>query len=134
MNTPKQSTSPQVPHTYEPLSPSEEIEQAASLPVLAAGAALRGTEIAAAVLLGLLLCPALFILVVVVVVPLVATVVVVSLVAAVLATPYLVVRRLRGHRSVHAALFIERARHAAHAILDLLPHRVLGAARKPQRG
>jgi hypothetical protein len=130
MNTPKQGTQPRAPHnTYEPLSQSEEIEEATSLPVLASGVALRGIEIAAAVLLALLVCPALFILVVVVIVPLVATVVAVSLVAAVFAIPYLLVRRLRGHRSVHAALFIERALHAAHAVLDLLPHRVHGAAR-----
>jgi hypothetical protein len=66
-------------------------------------------EVEASVLVGLVVCPALFILVVVVVVPLVALTVLVGLIAAVLATPYLVVRHVRGHRGGHAV----RRTHAA---------------------
>ena len=81
------------------------------------------------VLIGLLVCPPLFILIVVVVVPLVALAVLVSLIAAVLATPYLIVRHVRGHRAGHAVLR-HRLGHAFHALLDIAPHRLLAAIRR----
>jgi hypothetical protein len=77
-----------------------------------------------------LVCPPLLILVVVVVVPLVAAAILVSLAAAVIATPYFLVRRLRGHRGVHASLLAQRIHHAARAVLDLLPHRIVRDARE----
>jgi hypothetical protein len=128
--TTSSSTSSQAPDAYERLTPSEEIEQAASFTELAAGGALRAVEVLLGSLLALLLCPPLLILVVIVGVPLVATVVLVALVAAVFAAPYLLVRHLRGHEVPHATVFRARARHAAHALADLLPHRVHRAARE----
>jgi cobalamin synthase len=110
-------------NTTTPHSPAEEIEEAAEVAGVAVAASLRGIEIAAAVLLALLVCPPLLILVVVVVVPLVAIAVLVSLVAAVFATPYFLVRHLRGHRGDHVAV-LARLRHAGHALVDLLPHRL----------
>lgn len=129
MTTPSRASSPQAPDAYERPTPVEQLEQAASYTELAAGGVLRAVEIALGALLTLLLCPPLLILVVVVGVPLIATVAVVALVAAAVAAPYLLVRRLRGHHTPHVDVFAERARHAAHALVDLLPHRVHRAAR-----
>src|SRR3954449_7103803 len=100
------------------------IEEDASLVADAAGDALRAVEVAAVVFLGLLVCPPLMILVVVVAVPLLATALALGLLAAVLWTPYLVVRHFRGHRGGHLALLKHRLRLAGRALLDLAPHRI----------
>jgi len=115
MNSSPQST----PHIEE----AEEV--AAGLAVTA-----RAVEVGAAVLLGLLVCPPLAILVFLVVVPLVIAATVISLITAVLATPYLLVRHLRGHHVPHASVFARRLRHAGRAILDLLPHRIVRETRR----
>ena len=107
----------------------EEIEEVATETGLAIALALRAAEISVAVLIGLLVCPPLAILTFLVVVPLAALTLAVSLVAAVLAAPYLLVRHLRGHEVPHATVFAHRARHAVHAILALLPHRVARESR-----
>ena len=107
----------------------EEREEAAADAGLALALGLRAAEIAGAVLVGLLICPPLLIAAVVVIVPLVASAIIASLLAAVLAAPYLLVRHLRGHQVPHATVYVHRARHAAHAIADLLPHRIARAAR-----
>jgi Flp pilus assembly protein TadB len=113
-----------------PPSPAEDIEQAASFAELAAGAGLRGIEVAAASLLALLLCPPLFILVVIVAVPALLVFALVVIVGAVVAVPYELVRLSRGHqRSPHAQLLLHRLRHAAGTLADLLPHRIRAAAR-----
>ena len=126
MNTPSTSTPrPETAH-----STVEEIEEAASFAGLAAALALRALEFVAILLIGLLVCPPLLILTFLVVVPLVAAAIVVSLVAAVLATPYLLVRHLRGHEVPHAKVYARRVRHAAHAIVGLLPHHVHREARR----
>jgi hypothetical protein len=65
----------------------------------------------------------------VVVVPLVALTVLVSLIAAALATPYLIVRHIRGHRAGHEVLR-HRLGRAFHALLDIAPHRLLAAIRR----
>jgi hypothetical protein len=116
-------------HANEPYSATERVEEVASEVGLAGALALRGVEVGALVLIGLLVCPPLFILVVVVVVPLVALTVLVSLIAAVLAAPYLIVRHVRGHRAGHAVLR-HRLGHAFHALLDIAPHRLLAAIRR----
>jgi hypothetical protein len=121
MNTPS-------PSTQHP--PIEEIEETASFVGLAVALVLRAVEISAVVLLGLLVCPPLLILTFLVVAPLVALAVVVSLVGAVLATPYLLVRHLRGHPVPHAPVFARRLRHAGRAVADLLPHRVVREVRR----
>jgi hypothetical protein len=123
------------PSGQRPLQPNEQysaterVEDVASEIGLAGALTIRAVEVGAWVLIGLLVCPPLFILVVVVVVPLVALTVLVSLVAAVLATPYLIVRHVRGHRAGHAVLR-HRLGHAFHALLDIAPHRLLAAIRR----
>jgi Flp pilus assembly protein TadB len=76
----------------------EEIEEVA---FLAPGILLRGAEVALAVFIGLLVCPPLAILVVVVAAPLLAAAIVVGLLAAIVAMPYLLVRRVREHHRTH---------------------------------
>ena len=110
----------------ESYSTTDRVEEVASDVGLAGAFTLRAVEVGALVLIGLLVCPPLFILVVVVVVPLVALAVLVSLVAAVLATPYLIVRHVRGHGAGHAVLR-QRLGHAFHALVDIAPHRLLAA-------
>ena len=76
----------------------EEIEEAAAL---GPGIVLRGAEVAAAVLIGLLVCPPLAILAVAVVVPLLAIAIVVGVPVAIVALPYLLVRHVREHHRTH---------------------------------
>ena len=83
---------------------------------VAVGGGLRAVEVAAVVLVGLLVCPPLAILVVVVVVPLLVTALVLGLLAAVLATPYLLVQHFRGHPGGHLALLKHRLRRAGRAL------------------
>jgi Flp pilus assembly protein TadB len=78
----------------------DEIEEVAAL---GPGILARGAEVAVAVLIGLLVCPPLAILTVVVAVPLLAVAIVVGLVAAIVAMPYLLVRRVRAHHRTHAS-------------------------------
>jgi len=134
MTTPKPIRSPGAPDAYEPLSTAEKIEEDASLAGLAAAEALRGVEVAAVVLLGLLVCPPLAILVVLVVVPLLVTALVLGLLAAVVSTPYLLVHHFRGHHGGHASLLAHRLRRAGRALLDLLPHRIVADTRKTGPG
>ena len=116
-------------HPNETYSATERIEEVGSEIGVVAALTLRAVAVATLVLIGLLVCPPLFILVVVVVVPLVALTVLVSLIAAVLATPYLIVRHARGHRAGHAVLR-HRLGHAFHALVDIAPHRLFGAIRR----
>jgi hypothetical protein len=118
------------PHAYDPLTPAEQLESEASVAGLAAGEALRGVEIAAVVLLGLLICPPLAILAAVVLVPLLAMALVLGLIAAILSVPYLLVHHFRGHHSGHGAMVKQRLRHAGRALVDLLPHRIVADVRK----
>ncbi len=131
MTTPKPTRPPGAPDAYQPLSPAEKLEEDASLAGLAAGEALRAVEVAAVVLLGLLVCPPLAILAVLVVVPLLVTALVLGLLAAVLSTPYLLVHHFRSHDRRHATLLAQRLRRAGRALVDLLPHRIVADARKP---
>jgi hypothetical protein len=116
--------------TSESHSTIETLEEDALVAGEAAADTLNAVEIAAFVLLGLLVCPPLAILVVVVVVPLAAIALVVALVAAVLTVPYVIVQRLRGHHAGHASVAAHRLRVAGRALLDLAPHRIHAAARK----
>jgi hypothetical protein len=121
------------PDAYEPLTPVEKLEDDASLAGLAAADALRGIEVAAVVLIGLLVCPPLAILVFLVVAPLLAAALVLGLLAAVLSTPYLLVHHFRARHRDHGSLFLHRLRRAGRALLDLLPHRIVAAARNGGR-
>jgi hypothetical protein len=116
-------------HPNEPYSATERVEEVASEVGLVGALTIRAVEVGTLVLIGLLVCPPLFILVVVVVVPLVALTVLVSLIAAVVATPYLIVRHVRGHRAGHEVLR-HRLGGAFHALVDIAPHRLLAAIRR----
>jgi hypothetical protein len=120
--------------TPEPSSPVEKLEKDALVTGFAAVGTLRAVEVAAVVLLGLLVCPPLAILVVVVVVPLLAIALVIALLAAVLTVPYLLVQHLRSPHGGHASLVAHRLRVAGRAVLDLAPHRIDAAARKLHSG
>jgi hypothetical protein len=122
------------PDAYTPLTRTEKLEEDASLAGLAAAEALRGIEVAAVVLIGLLVCPPLAILAFLVVVPILVTGLVLGLLAAVLSTPYLLVHHLRARHRDHGSLFLQRLRRAGRALLDLLPHRLVADARKGAAG
>jgi hypothetical protein len=114
--------------TPTPITPADKLEEDAELAGVAAAGALRFVEVAAVVLLGLLVCPPLAILVVLVAVPLLVTALVLGLLAAVLYTPYLLVQHFRGHHG-HVSLLKHRLRVAGRAVLDLAPHRIHADAR-----
>ena len=115
---------------YPQPSATENLEADASVAALAAGEALRGVEVAAVVLLGLLICPPLAILAVLVVVPLLVMALVLGLIAAVLSAPYLLVHHFRSPDRRHTSLLAQRLRHAGRALFDVLPHRIVADARK----
>ena len=104
------------------------LEQDVEVAGVAAAGALRAVEVAAVVLVGLLVCPPLAILAVVVVVPMLVIALAVALVAAILGTPYLIVQHLRGHHG-HVTVLTHRLSVAGRALWDLAPHRIHHAAR-----
>jgi hypothetical protein len=110
--------------------PVEKLENDAALAGVAAAESLRAVEVAAVVLLGLLVCPPLAILAVVVVVPLLVTALVLGLIVAVVSAPYLLVHHFRGHHRGHLPLLAHRLRHAARAVVDLAPHRIVADVRR----
>jgi hypothetical protein len=119
--------------TSNPIGPpaapdtAEELEEASVVGLAAAG---RIVEVGAVVLIGLLVCPPLAILTFLVVAPLLAAALVLGLIAAVLTAPYLLYHHLRGHDRRHLSLLAHRLRHAARALIDLAPHRIVADARK----
>jgi hypothetical protein len=120
--------------TTEPSSPVEKLEKDALATGVAAAGALRAVEVAAIVLIGLLVCPPLAILVVVVVVPLLVIALVVALLAAVVTVPYLLFHHFRSPHGGHATLLAHRLRAAGRAVLDLAPHRIVADVRKLHSG
>jgi hypothetical protein len=130
MTTPTPIPSPSDPDTYEPLSRTEKLEEEASLAGVAAAEGLRAVEVAIVVLLGLLVVPPLAILVFLVVAPILVAALVFGLVVGVLSTPYLLFHHLRHRHDGHGTLLRERIRHAARALVDLLPHRIVADARR----
>jgi hypothetical protein len=116
--------------TPEPPSPVEKLEEDALVAGFAAAGALRAVEVAAVVLVGLLVCPPLAILAFVVLAPIFVAAVVFGLLVAVLSTPYLLVHHFRAGHGDHVSLLRERLRHAARAITDLAPHRIVADVRK----
>jgi hypothetical protein len=115
-------------------SPAEKLEEDAELAGVAAAGALRALELAAVVLIGLLVVPPLAILVVLVVIPILVTAFALGLLAAILWTPYLLVQHFRGHRGGHLSLLKHRLRLAGRALFDLAPHRIHADARKLNPG
>ena len=130
MTTHKPLKSAGAPDAYEPLSRTEKLEEDAALAGLAAAEGLRVLEVAAIVLIGLLVCPPLAILVVVVVVPLLLAALVLGLLAAVVTAPYLLFHHFRHPDRDHLPLLGHRLRRAARAVIDLAPHRIVADARK----
>jgi hypothetical protein len=114
----------------EQLSVSEKLEEDASLAAIVAADGLRAVEVAAIVLIGLLVCPPLAILAVVVVVPLVLAALVLGLLAAIVTAPYLLFHHFRHPDRDHLPLLGHRLRRAARAVIDLAPHRIVADARK----
>jgi hypothetical protein len=131
MTTPKPIRSSGV---YESPSRAEKLEEDASLAGAVGGEALSAVEVGAVVLVGLLVCPPLAIAAFVVVVPLLVAALVLGLVVAVLSTPYLLVHHFRAHDRRHLSLLSHRLRHAARALVDLLPHRIVADAGKVDGG
>jgi len=130
MSTPRPIRSPGAADAYEPRSPAERVEEDALLAGAAAAGALRGVEIAAVVLIGLLVCPPLAILVVVVVVPFLVAALVGGVLVAVVSLPYLLVHHVRNPHGGHLSLLAHRLRRATRALFDLAPHRIVADARK----
>ena len=116
-----------------PLTSVEQLEEDALIAGSVAAGALRGVEVAALVLLGLLVCPPLAILAVIVVVPLAVIALVLGLLFAIISTPYLLVHHFRGHHD-HVSLLGHRLRRAGRALIDLAPHRIVADARRPDAG
>jgi hypothetical protein len=114
-------------------TPVEKIEEDALVAGLAAAGTLRAVEVAAFVLIGLLVCPPLAILVAVVVLPLLVIGLVLGLLAVVITTPYLLVHRIRNPHGGHGALLKHRVRHAGRALADLAPHRIVTEAKRSAR-
>jgi hypothetical protein len=117
-----------------PASPVEKLEEDALVAGYAAAGGLRAVDVAAIVIVGLLVCPPLAILVVVVVVPLAAIALVLALLAAVVTLPYLIVQHLRNPHGGHASVLAHRLRVAGRALLDLAPHRIHAAAHRLHAG
>ena len=130
MTTPNSIGSPGGTDSYEPPSPAEKLEQDALLAGEVVAGGLRAVEVTAVALLGLLICPPLAILAFVVIAPLLVAALVLGLLAAVLATPYLLVHHFRGHERRHLPLLAHRLRRAGRALVDLAPHRIVADARK----
>jgi hypothetical protein len=118
----------------EQITAAEQLEHDAELAGVAVAGGLRAVEVAAVVLLGLLVCPPLAILTVVVVVPLLVAALAVGLVVAVLSAPYLLVHHFRAGHGDHLSLLAHRLRRAARALVDLAPHRIVADVRKLQSG
>jgi hypothetical protein len=110
-------------------TPIEKLEDDALLLGGATAGALRGIEVAAIVLIGLLICPPLAILVVVVVVPLLLIAMVLGLLLVVFSIPYLLVHHFRGDHD-HLSALRQRLHRATRALIDLAPHRIVADARK----
>ena len=119
-------------NTHEPTR-THKLEEDALLAGVAASDGLRVAEVGLIVLIGLLVCPPLAILVFLVVAPLLAAALVLGLLGAILSVPYLLYHHLRGHHG-HASLLKQRLRHAARALIDLAPHRIVADARKLHPG
>jgi hypothetical protein len=108
---------------------AEKFEEDAVLAGVAVSGALRASEVALVVFIGLLVCPPLAILAVLVVIPILMMALALALLAAILGTPYLIVQHLRGHPGGHLSLLAHRVRAAGRALLDLAPHRIHADAR-----
>lgn len=115
-------------------SRTERLEEDALVAGEATVGALRVSEVALIVLIGLLVCPPLAIAVFLFVVPMLAMALVLGLLVAVISIPYLLVHHFRARDAGHFALLGQRLRHAGRAVLDLAPHRIVRDVRKAPVG
>jgi hypothetical protein len=134
MTTHEPNSSRGAADAHEPLSPAGKLGEDASLVALAAADGLRAIEVAAVVLIGLLVCPPLAVLAFVIVVPFLVVALILGLLVAVLSTPYLLFHHFRGRDGDHLSLLGHRLRRAARALIDLAPHRIVADARKLDPG
>lgn len=122
-----------MPASQPDVTPVEKLEEDALVAGYAAAGTLRAVEVAAFVLIGLLVCPPLAILAAVVVLPLLVMALAIALVGAVLSVPYLLVHHFRNPHGGHGALLKHRVRHAGRALADLAPHRIVTEAKRAPR-
>ena len=116
--------------THNQLTSTEKLGEDAELAGAAVVGGLRAVEVAAVVLLGLLVCPPLAILAFLVFAPLFVAALAFGLLVFILSTPYLLVHHFRADHGDHVSLLRHRIRHAAGAIVDLAPHRIVADVRK----
>jgi hypothetical protein len=91
-------------HHHDPVEVVAEVAEVAT-------GGLRATEVAAAVFIGLLVCPPLLALAAAVAIPMIAIAAVVGIVGSVFAAPVLLVRHVRAHHRTHGStLFLHRLR------------------------
>ena len=113
---------------------AQHLEVDASVAAEATADGLRAVEVAAVVLIGLLVCPPLAVLAFLLVVPALVVALVLGLVVAILSTPYLLFHHLRGRDSGHLTLLQHRLRRAGRALIDATPHRIVADVRKAASG
>ena len=130
MTTHNQTRPPGAPDAYEPPSTVEVLEEDAEVAGAAVVGGLRAVEVVAVVLLGLLVCPPLAILAFLVFAPLFVLALALGLLVFIVSTPYLLVHHFRAGHGDHMSLLRHRIRHAARAIVDLAPHRIVADVRK----
>ena len=130
MTTPNHTKPPGAPDAYEPPSTVEKLEEDAQIAGAAVVGGLRAVEVAAVVLLALLVCPPLAILAFVVFAPLFVAALAFGLLVFIVSTPYLLVHHFRAGHGDHLSMLRQRVRHAARAIMDLASHRIVADVRK----
>lgn len=115
-------------------SSAQHLEVDASVAAEATADGLRAVEVAAVVLIGLLVCPPLAVLAFLLVVPALVVALVLGLGVAILSTPYLLFHHFRGRDSGHLMLLRHRLRRAGRALIDTTPHRIVADVRKAASG
>jgi len=113
---------------------AQHLELDASVAAEATADGLRVIEVAAVVLIGLLVCPPLAVLTFLLVVPALVVGLLGGLVVATLSTPYLLFHHFRGHDSGHLSLLGHRLHTAGRALIDAAPHRIVADVRKASSG
>jgi hypothetical protein len=131
MTTHKTFHPPGAPDAAQPPSTAERLEDDAVLAGVVAADTARAVEVAGVGLIGLLVCPPLAVLVFLLVVPFLVVALAVALIIGIFSTPYLLFHHLRAPDRRHMSLLGQRFRRAAHALVDLAPHRIVADARKP---
>lgn len=130
MTTHQTSNPPSAPGSRAPQSATERLQDDAALAGVVAADAGRALEAAGVIAVGLLVCPPLAVLVFLFVVPFLIVALTLGLVVAVLSTPYLLFHHFRAPDRGHISLLTQRVRHAARAVVNLAPHRIVADVRR----